>query len=184
MQEGSTAPKRASAAETKWAGKAAPARAERRTDVQGIAAAAPVVAEASARGRKIRVLLADDHTMMREGLALLLRQEPDIEMVGEAFDGEGAVELAGRLRPDVVVMDVTMPRLNGIEATRRIVAELAGVSVIALSMHEEADMAAAMRAAGASDYVTKDSPPDVLVAAIRACAAGRGKAHIDTAPKA
>jgi len=141
--------------------------AEAREERNG--AAVPDTSCSPARGRKIRVLVADDHEMMREGLAVLLRREPDIELVGGAFDGEVAVELARELRPDVVVMDVTMPRVNGIEATRRIVAELAGVSVIGLSMHEEADMAAAMREAGASGYLTKDGPPDALVAAIRAC---------------
>jgi len=169
MQKGSRARERARTAETHKAGRAVPAHAEGRPEVQGIPEPGPIVTGPSARGQKIRVLLADDHQMMREGLAALLHREPDIEMVGAAFNGEEAVDLARRLRPDVVVMDVTMPRLNGIEATRQIVAELASVRVIGLSMHEEADMAAAMREAGASDYLTKDSPPEVLVAAIRAC---------------
>jgi len=132
------------------------------------AADLPAAVQASSDHR-IRVVLADDHKMMREGLAAVLRQQADIELVGEAVDGREAVELARRLRPDVVVMDVTMPVLNGIEATRQIVSEMRAVSVIGLSMHEEADMAEAMRAAGAADYLTKDGPSDALAAAIRTC---------------
>lgn len=130
--------------------------------------AAPALAYEPSGDRKIRVLLADDRQMMREALMARLHREPDIEMVGEALGDEEAVELPRRLRPDVVVMDGAMPRLNGVQARRRIVAESAGVSVIGLSMREEADMAAAMREAGASDYITKDRPPELLVAAIRA----------------
>jgi len=121
-------------------------------------------------GRKIRVLLADDHQLLREGLVGLLAGESDIEVVGEAGDGQTAVELAHRLTPDVVIMDVSMPRLNGVEATRRILAERPGVRVIGLSMHEEAGMAATMRRAGAAAYLTKGGPAEDLVAAIRALA--------------
>lgn len=130
------------------------------------------VAEPAARvpvgaDRKIRVLLADDHPVMRQGLARLLQEEPDIEVVGEASDGHVAVALARQLQPDVVVMDVSMPHANGFDATRLIVAECPGVRVIGLSMHEEADMAAAMRQAGAAAYLTKGGPIEDLVAAIR-----------------
>jgi CheY-like chemotaxis protein len=125
--------------------------------------------EKTAPSRRIRVLLADDHQMMREGLAALLNRQADIEVVGQAYDGEMAVRLACELAPDVVVMDVTMPVLSGIAATRRITVEAPGVRVIGLSMHEEAHMVSAMRKAGAVGYLTKDGASETLVAAIRAC---------------
>jgi DNA-binding NarL/FixJ family response regulator len=112
-------------------------------------------------------MLADDHQLLREGLASLLADQPDIEIVAEAADGEAAVDLALRTRPDVIVMDVTMPRLNGVEATRRITAALPQMRVIGLSMHEQAGMADAMRQAGAVDYFPKDGLAEQLVAAIR-----------------
>lgn len=118
----------------------------------------------------IRVLLADDHKILRQGLAGLLAEEPGIEVVGEASDGAMAVEMAAAMRPDVVVMDITMPRLSGIEATRRITRELPGVRVIGLSMHSEADMAAALREAGAVGYLTKGGPSEALIEAIRSAA--------------
>ena len=115
----------------------------------------------------IRVMLVDDHRIMREILSVVLGDEPGIEVVGEAADGQTAVELARAIRPDVVVMDVTMPRMNGVEATRRITSERPAVNVIGLSMHEWDDMAAAMIGAGAVTYLTKDGPPMELVGAIR-----------------
>ncbi len=124
-------------------------------------------ARPSAQTTRIRLLLADDHKILRQGLAALLQMEEDIEVVGEAADGQEAVELARRLRPDVVIMDVSMPRINGLEATRTILAELPDTKVIALSMHAEGDMAAAMREAGAIAYLTKGGPSDSLIAAIR-----------------
>lgn len=126
--------------------------------------------ETSARSA-IRILLADDHRILREGLASLLSEEPDLEVVAQAADGLEAIELARSTRPDVILMDVTMPRLDGIEATRRITAELASVAVIGLSMHEEDDMAEAMHEAGAVVYLSKGGPADVLVATIRNCVA-------------
>ena len=119
------------------------------------------------RDLKIRVLVADDHKIMREGLCGMLSSMPDIEIVGEASDGENAVEMAKRLHPDVVIMDVNMPRLNGIEATRRIKSEAAGVKVIGLSMFEEEERASAMLAAGAVDYLHKTGPSQDLIASIR-----------------
>ncbi len=124
----------------------------------------------SGRAAPIGVLLADDHDLLREGLVSLLRDHADMEVVGEASDGESAVELALKIRPDVVIMDVALPRLSGVEATRRIVASQPGIRVIGLSMHEQADMENAMRSAGAVDYLAKDGPTDDLVAAVRSAA--------------
>jgi signal transduction histidine kinase len=116
---------------------------------------------------KIRVLLADDHTVMREGLAALLRAEAGIDVVAEASDGQHAVDLARRLHPDVVIMDVTMPNLSGIEATKIIHAEMPEVRVVGLSLHDPADMGRCMLDAGASVFLNKAGPSDALVAAIR-----------------
>jgi len=118
-------------------------------------------------GQTIRVLLADDHETAREGLTILLQKEPDIIVVGEASDGEMAVEMALRMRPDLVIMDVDMPRLNGIEATSRIVKQLCGVRVVAMSMHSDPDAATAMREAGAEIYLDKAGPFEALLNVIR-----------------
>lgn len=115
----------------------------------------------------IRVLIADDHKIVREGLASLLACQPGIEVVGQAADGQEALEMAHLMTPDVVAMDISMPRMDGIEATRRITAEVPGVNVVGISMHEAQDLADAMRRAGAKAYISKDSPADILVAAIR-----------------
>lgn len=117
--------------------------------------------------KKIRVLIVDDHHIVREGLAGLLRLERDLDIIGEASDGVMAVKLAGELSPDVIVMDVSMPLMNGIEATREIHRALPDIRIIGLSMHEKEDMAAAMRDAGAAAYLSKDGPSTDLVAAIR-----------------
>ncbi|MFA6112163.1 MAG: response regulator, partial [Candidatus Latescibacterota bacterium] len=117
--------------------------------------------------RRIRVMLVDDHGVMRQGLAAILSDEKDIEIVGQACDGLEAVEMAPRLLPDVILMDFSMPRMDGVEATRRIHAELPHIRIIGLSMYEEADRAESMIAAGAAAYVTKSGRSDVLLAAIR-----------------
>jgi PAS domain S-box-containing protein len=117
--------------------------------------------------RKYRVMLADDHAIFRRGLVDVLQQEPDIEVVAEAADGQMAVDLAMRLRPDVLLMDVTMPRVDGVEATRRLSAALPEVRIIGLSAHDADDMAQLMLKAGAGAYVPKSSPPEVLIDAIR-----------------
>ncbi|MEX0745232.1 MAG: response regulator transcription factor [Phycisphaeraceae bacterium] len=117
--------------------------------------------------RTIRVLLADDHQIIRGSLAKLLQREPDIDVVAQAGDGHEAVALVREHQPDVVVMDITMPRLNGIEATRQVTSEFPSIRIIGLSIHQRADMADAMRGAGAEIYLTKGGPPKDLVAAVR-----------------
>ena len=123
---------------------------------------------------KIRVMLADDHAVVREGLAQLLEKEPDIDVVGAAADGQEAVELAARLLPDVILMDISMPKLNGVEATNMIHSDFPEIRIIGLSMFERDERTEAMRDAGAADYVTKSAPAGVLTAAIRnACLSRR-----------
>ena len=105
----------------------------------------------------IRVLLVDDHTILRDGVHLLLESQGDMEVVGEAANGRSAVRLAKELSPDVVVMDVTMPDLNGIEATRQILAASPGTRVLALSQHTDRRFLADMLKAGAVGYLLKTS---------------------------
>jgi PAS domain S-box-containing protein len=116
---------------------------------------------------RARVLLADDHKIVREGLAAILAAHPDIEVVAQAADGESALEMTRSLRPDVVVMDLSMPRMNGIEATRLITAEMPEVRVIGLTMHDTRSMEARMRSAGAVACLNKDGAGDHLIRAIR-----------------
>lgn len=123
-----------------------------------------------AKGKNIRVLLVDDHKIMRQGLSSLLQLERDIDIIGEAENGRQALDVVRQLRPDVVIMDVNMPVMNGIEATRVISSELPEIRVIGLSMHIDKNAADAMRAAGAVAYLTKGGPSEDLIAAIRACA--------------
>jgi two-component system response regulator NreC len=115
----------------------------------------------------IKVLIADDHRIMRDGLRAMLEKEHDIKVVGEALDGRMTERLARELLPDVIIMDVAMPELNGIEATRQIVAELPGVKIIALSMHDDRRFVLNMLKAGASGYMLKDCAFKDLSKAIR-----------------
>jgi len=123
--------------------------------------------------KKLKILLADDHVVMRSGLRALLERQPNLEVVGESENGRQTVELAESLRPDIVVMDVAMPILNGIEATRQIVTGQTGIAVIILSMH--ADESYVMRAlkAGARGYLLKDSAAVDLLNAIEAVSQNR-----------
>jgi PAS domain S-box-containing protein len=130
----------------------------------------PASAATAGRKGKIRIVLVDDHAVVRNGLALQLKELPDIEIAGEAADGTTAIKIVRRLRPDVVTMDVSMPGMGGIEAARVIHAELPDVSIIGLSMFEEAKQAAAMLEAGAVSYLSKSASFDSLLAEIRACA--------------
>src|SRR6202140_928479 len=122
----------------------------------------------------IRVLLADDHAMVRKGFRLILEAQADMEIAGEAGNGREAVELAEQLRPDVVVMDVAMPELNGIEATRRLAASTPHARVLALSMHKDSVYVREILRAGARGYLLKDSIASDLLSAVRAVAKGEG----------
>lgn len=130
----------------------------------------------TAAGR-IRVLLVDDHTLMRQGLRAILEQEKDLRIVGEAADGREALRRVTKLKPDVVVVDISMPKVNGIEATRRILAARPSTRIVALSMHDGEDYVEQILRAGATGYVLKDAPARDLVAAIRATSAGG--VHLD-----
>ena len=121
----------------------------------------------------IKVLIADDHQIMREGLRAMLEKEHDIVVLGEAEDGRMIERLARELAPDVIIMDVAMPDLNGIEATRQIVAELPGVKIIALSMHDDRRFVLNMLKAGAAGYMLKDSAFTDLAKAIRVVMSGK-----------
>jgi DNA-binding NarL/FixJ family response regulator len=121
----------------------------------------------------IRLILADDHRIMREGLRALVERLPGMEVIGEAADGRTTVAMAKELSPEVVVMDIGLPDLNGIEATRQIASQNRNIKVIALSMHSDCRYVAKMLKAGASGYLLKDSAFEELARAIRAVAAGK-----------
>lgn len=124
--------------------------------------------------KKTRILLADDHAVVRNGFRMILAAQDDLEVVGEAANGREAVESAASLQPDVVVMDVTMPELNGIEATRRICESTPRTRVLALSMHKDSVYVREILRAGAKGYLLKDSSESDLLAAVRAVARGEG----------
>jgi len=120
----------------------------------------------------VRVLLAEDHTLVRQGVRALLADDPGIEVIGEADDGREAVRLAEKLRPDVVLMDLSMPGLNGLEATRQIKQWVPEVKVVILTRHAHEDYVSHVLRAGASGYVVKSAAPAELVSAIRAVSRG------------
>jgi two-component system response regulator NreC len=122
---------------------------------------------------QIRILLADDHTIVRDGLRSLLEKQPDMTVSGEAADGREAVHFAEENSPDVVVMDIAMPNMNGIEATRRIVATRPATGVVILSMHQDESYVLRSLKAGARGYLLKDSLRSDVVEAIRSVAQGR-----------
>jgi DNA-binding NarL/FixJ family response regulator len=119
------------------------------------------------QSQKIRVLLADDHAVLRAGLKALLNAEPDIEVVGEAADGQAAVEAAAKTRPDVIVMDIQMPRMSGLEATRVLKSNGVASKVLILTMHAESQYLLPLLEAGGSGYVLKSGADTELIEAIR-----------------
>lgn len=121
----------------------------------------------------IKILLADDHKLLREGLRALIEEQQNMTVIAEAENGRSAVQLAARLSPDIIVMDISMPGLNGIDATRRITAELPGVKVIALSMHADRNFVVEMFKAGAMGYLLKDCAFEELIRAINTVVANK-----------
>lgn len=133
-------------------------------------------------GSKIRVLLVDDHKIMRQGLARLLRTEPDLDVVGEASDGPQALELAEKLRPDVIIMDINLGAISGLHVTRTVLKRNPGIKVIGLSMHREEEAASPMLKAGACAYLTKGGDVEDVISAIRASCASKEPAVADGSP--
>jgi two-component system response regulator NreC len=121
---------------------------------------------------RLRILLADDHAVVRDGLHTLIDDQPDMKVIGEASDGKSAWEMAANLKPDIVVMDVSMPNGSGVEATARIKSSCSGVKVIALTMHEDKSYLRSLLEAGAVGYVVKRSAAGELIRAIRAVSTG------------
>ncbi len=149
----------------------------------------------------LRILVADDHAIVRQGLKLLIDSQPDMEVVGEAADGKAALELANAVKPDIVVMDISMPGMNGLIATRALKQRQPNVTIVALTRHEDDTYLEELLRAGASAYVLKQSAPTDFLQAIRAVAAGgiyldpamtsrvadgllAGNAHVDTGTRA
>ncbi len=127
------------------------------------------IAPVAATSAMVRLVVADDHNMVRAGIVNMLGEEKDMLVVGEAHDGQEAVELAHRLKPDIIIMDINMPRLNGIQATRQLRSDLPEVCIIGLSVNHDQSTIRAMREAGALAYVRKDAPLEELVEVIREC---------------
>ncbi len=132
---------------------------------------------------KIKVLIADDHRVVREGLAAILKTKDELQIVGEAQDGVEAVEKARSLLPDVILMDVSMPRMGGVEATRQIKREFPHIGIVALTMYDEQQYIFDLVRAGATGYLLKDSESSQIVAAIRAIYRGESLIHPSVASK-
>jgi len=133
---------------------------------------------------KIRIIIADDHKVVREGTRELLQKESDLEVVGEAGDGEEAVEIVKQLKPDVVIMDIAMPGLNGIEATKQIKANFPRIAVLILTAYEYDQYVFALLEAGAAGYLLKDVRGQEVIEAVRAVHAGESVLHPVVARKA
>ena len=125
---------------------------------------------------KIRVLVAEDHALVREGIRLILEAQPDMEVIAEAANGLEVLSKARELRPDVILMDISMPEMDGLEATRQIKRDIPDTQVLALTVHESGDYFFRMLAAGASGYVLKGAPSSDLLAAVRS--ASQGEVHL------
>lgn len=119
------------------------------------------------RPRRMRVLIADDHTIVRHGLRAILNAEPDMDVVGEAADGREVLKKVAALRPDIVVLDISMPKMNGLEVTQRLVKDAPNTRVIALTMHSSEEYVYSLLKAGASGYLLKESAASELVEALR-----------------
>jgi DNA-binding NarL/FixJ family response regulator len=130
-------------------------------------------ATSTATRKPIRIILADDHQIVRQGLRSMLEHNPDIEVVGEAADGRAVLEMAMQLKPDVVVMDIGMPQLNGVDATRKLLEDLPRTHVVALSMHTDRRFIVEIFKAGAKGYVVKDAAFHELASAVRAVVGNR-----------
>ncbi len=128
--------------------------------------------------RKLRILIAEDHKTVREGVKLLVNAQPDMEVVGEADDGEMAVAEAVRLDPDIIIMDISMPKLNGLKATKRVRLKCPGIKILTLTRHTDDGYLQQLISAGSSGYVLKQSAPTDLINAIRVVA--EGKAYLDS----
>jgi two-component system, NarL family, response regulator LiaR len=126
---------------------------------------------------KMRILLAEDHKVVREGTRRLLESQPDFDVVGEASDGIEAVELAKKLKPEIIIMDVSMPRLNGIEATRQIKAIYPNIAILPLTGYDDDEYVFALLEAGAAGYLLKDSSGEELIEAIRQVMTGEPVLH-------
>lgn len=132
---------------------------------------------------KIKVLIADDHRVVREGLMAILRERDDLDVVGEARDGQEAVEKARELSPDVILMDVSMPRMSGVEAARAIKRESPHIGIVALTMYDEEKYIFDLVRAGATGYLLKDSDSSQIIAAIRSISKGESLIHPSVASK-
>lgn len=132
---------------------------------------------------RIRVIIADDHPVVREGTCLLLRQEPDLEVVGEAANGEEAVQLAATLKPDVAIIDVAMPGVDGIEATKRIKTLCPPIPVLILTAYDDDQLVFALLEAGAAGYLLKSAEGREIISAVRAISAGESVLHPAVARK-
>ncbi len=137
--------------------------------------------ESSGQASMIRILIADDHKIMREGLRALIDKEIGMEIIGEAKDGQTTVKLARKLTPSIIVMDIGMPELNGIECTRQILSDNPKAKVLALSMHSDRRFVTEMLRAGASGYLLKDAAFEELIRAVRTVASGRSYLSPDIA---
>jgi two-component system NarL family response regulator len=132
---------------------------------------------------RIKVLIADDHRIVREGLMAILKTKENIEVVGEAQDGQDAIQKVRTLEPDVILMDVSMPRMGGVEATRQIKREFPHIGIIALTMYDEQQYIFDLVRAGATGYLLKDSESSQIVEAIRAIHRGESLIHPSVASK-